>query len=82
MANRRQRTGGGSGGELSTSEAAVRVRHLLMKFDEMLSNDEIKITAADYMRAIQMSRELEPTHAQRLEVAWIEKHLGDEPAEE
>jgi hypothetical protein len=66
--------------------AAVRVpqtQHsqlaaLLKKFEEQVANKETRISVADYIRLLQMKRELEGSEVRDVKVTWVEQNASEE----
>jgi hypothetical protein len=56
-----------------------RIRALLDKFEAQMDGSELKVSVGDYIRLIQMKRELDETEPRDIEVRWVD-HM-DEPDE-
>lgn len=53
------------------SQAAV-VRELLAKVEEKLGGADMKATLADYIRLVQLRKELEEDEPREIRVTWVE----------
>ena len=51
---------------------------LLKKFEEQLANKETRISVADYLRLLQMQRELESDQVRDVKVTWVETNASEE----
>jgi hypothetical protein len=47
---------------------------LLEKREEKLGGDEVKASLGDYIRLMQLHRELEEEEATEIKVTWVEPH--------
>jgi Arc/MetJ-type ribon-helix-helix transcriptional regulator len=54
------------------SQAEV-VRKLLKKVEEKLGGADVKVTLADYIRLVQLKKELEEDEPREIRVTWIER---------
>jgi hypothetical protein len=48
------------------------VKSLLRKVEKKLSEDEVKASLADYIRLVQLEKELEDAEPTEVKVTWIE----------
>lgn len=51
---------------------------LLKKFEEQLANKETRISVADYIRLLQMKRELENDRVRDVKVTWVDRNASEE----
>jgi hypothetical protein len=63
----------------SEEQTIPRIRALLDKFEAQMDGSELKVSVGDYIRLIQMKRELDETEPRDIEVRWVD-HM-DEPDE-
>ena len=54
------------------SQAEV-VRQMLKNVEEKLSKEDAKATLADYIRLVQLKKELEEDEPREIRVTWIER---------
>ena len=50
---------------------------LLKKFEEQLANKETRISVADYIRLLQMKRELEGDRVRDVKVTWVDPNATE-----
>jgi hypothetical protein len=50
---------------------------LLKKFEEQLANKETRISVADYIRLLQLKRELENDRVRDVKVTWVEQDASE-----
>ncbi len=48
------------------------VNTLLKKVEQKLSEDEVKATLGDYIRLVQLQKELEEDETREIKVTWVE----------
>jgi hypothetical protein len=53
------------------SDAGI-VKKLLEKVEKKLSEDEVKATLGDYIRLVQLHKELEEEQPREIKVTWVE----------
>jgi hypothetical protein len=58
--------------------AATRIESLITAAEGHFSGDSFKITVADYIRLIQMSKEFEKEKPRDIEVLWVETPCANE----
>jgi hypothetical protein len=50
---------------------------LLKKFEEQLTNQDLRISVAEYIRLLQMKRELEGEKPRDVKVTWVETDASE-----
>jgi hypothetical protein len=55
------------------------VKQLLEKMEEKLGGKEVKASLADYIRLLQLHRELEEEDATEIKVTWVEPEETKKP---
>jgi hypothetical protein len=55
----------------SRSQAAI-VRELLAKVEGKLAGEDVKVTLADYIRLVQLKKELDGDEPRDIRVTWVE----------
>jgi hypothetical protein len=65
------------GGPKKKGQAQV-VRELLEKMEQQLGGEQLKLTLADYIRLVQLRRELEEEEPREIKVTWETVESGDE----
>ena len=55
------------------------VKKLLEKVEKKLSGDEVKATLGDYIRLVQLQKELEEEQPREIKVTWVEPTETAEP---
>ncbi len=53
------------------SQAAL-IGDLLKKVEKKLAGEEVKVTLADYIRLVQLKKELDEEEPRDLQVTWVE----------
>ena len=48
------------------------VKNLLKKMEDKLSEDEVKATLGDYIRLVQLQKDLEEEQPKEIKVTWVE----------
>jgi hypothetical protein len=56
-----------------TAARAIAVRDLLRKVEEKMANEDLKATLGDYIKLIQLSKELGDEPKTEIKVTWIEE---------
>jgi hypothetical protein len=56
----------------TVAEQATIVRHLLEKVEQKLSEDAGKATLGDYVRLVQLEKELDEDAPREIRVTWVE----------
>ena len=59
------------------------VEELIEKFEKKLGKDDVKATLGDYIRLLQLRKELDEEELREIEVKWVdpEKKKGSEDGE-
>jgi hypothetical protein len=52
------------------------VDELLQKLEQKLSKDGVKATLGDYIRLVQLRKDLEEEEATEIKVTWVESDSG------
>jgi hypothetical protein len=68
------------GDEKKKTQAEV-VRGLIERVEEKLAGDEVKVTLADYIRLVQLRKELEEDEPREIRVTWV-KRDGESSSED
>ena len=58
--------------ELSIERTLTLVRRLIVKIEQQLDMTEAKGSIADYIKLLQLQRELEEKRIRRIEVKWVD----------
>lgn len=58
--------------------ARGKLSALLKKFEEQLASGDLRISVADYIRLLQMKREIEGEKVRDVKVTWVEKNASEE----
>ena len=64
-------------------QKAKVVEELIEKFEKKLGKDDVKATLGDYIRLLQLRKELDEEELREIEVKWVdpEKKKGSEDGE-
>ena len=62
---------GADAGVAARRQARV-VKKLLKKMEQKLSDEEVKATLGDYIRLVQLQKELEENEPREIKVTWVE----------
>ena len=62
-----------AGDEKKKSGQAEVVRQLLAGVEEKLKGPELKVTLADYIRLVQLQKELEQEEPREIRVRWVDR---------
>ena len=58
--------------ETATEESQVRlVKKLLKQVERKLSENDVKVTLGDYIRLVQLEKELEEDEPREIKVTWV-----------
>ena len=58
--------------EIATDRALVLVRRLVEKIERQLDQTDAKGSIADYVKLLQLQKELEEKRIRRIEVKWVD----------
>ena len=72
---------GTEGGEETTESKHEMVRRLLSQIEEKLKGEAIKASVADFIRLLQLERELSEEEAREVVVRWVEPEAGRDSGE-
>ena len=61
------------GGPAETMARALAVKNLLQKVEDKMAKDDLKATLGDYIKLIQLSKEMEGEPKTEIKVTWIEE---------
>jgi hypothetical protein len=68
---------------LELKEERVRIAQLISKaqkgFEERLQNNDLKLTWADYLKLIQMEKEIDDDTPREIKVTWVDPLPTSEP---
>lgn len=56
----------------------AKLSALLKQFEEQLAEKETRITVAEYLRLLQMERELETDKVRDVKVTWVDQNASEE----
>ena len=62
----------GSDGSVAAKRQARVVNKLLKKVEQKLSDEEVKATLGDYIRLVQLQKDLEEDQPREIKVTWVE----------
>jgi hypothetical protein len=68
----RKTTGGVGRPKWSPKKQAQVVSTLLKKVEQRFSEDEVKATLGDYIRLVQLQKELDEDETREIKVTWVE----------
>ncbi len=58
------------------------VQQILEKVEQKLNEGEVKATLGDYIRLVQLQKELEEEEPAEITVKWVEGNESEEPSNE
>ncbi len=62
------------GDEKKKSQSEV-VEQLIQQVEKRLAGDDVKVTLADYIRLVQLRKELNEDEPREIKVTWIERDI-------
>jgi hypothetical protein len=66
--------------EESAKQAEV-VKKLLEKVEQKLTGEDVKATLGDYIKLIQLQKELEDEQTREIKVTWVEREAAESEGE-